>query len=75
MDAILPSWDRIDSLAEKYYNISPYAYCADNPVNSIDPIHYVDKNRSNQICNEESPRHSHSGQYYPTVSPISTIEK
>ena len=35
-DAILPSWDRIDPLAEKYYNVSPYVYCADNPVNAVD---------------------------------------
>ena len=27
----------IDPLAEKYYHISPYAYCAGNPVNMIDP--------------------------------------
>lgn len=27
----------IDPLAEKYYNISPYAYCGNNPVNRIDP--------------------------------------
>lgn len=27
----------MDPLAEKYYGISPYAYCADNPVNRIDP--------------------------------------
>ena len=27
----------IDPLAEKYYSISPYAYCANNPVNMIDP--------------------------------------
>ena len=26
----------IDPMAEKYYNISPYAYCANNPVNYID---------------------------------------
>ncbi len=27
----------VDPLAEKYYSISPYAYCAGNPVNAIDP--------------------------------------
>ena len=27
----------IDPLAEKYYHLSPYAYCAGNPVNVIDP--------------------------------------
>lgn len=27
----------MDPLAEKYYSISPYAYCANNPVNAIDP--------------------------------------
>ena len=26
-----------DPLAEKYYSISPYAYCAGNPVNLVDP--------------------------------------
>jgi len=26
----------VDPLAEKYYSISPYAYCAGNPVNAID---------------------------------------
>ena len=27
----------VDPLAEKYYSISPYAYCAGNPVNRFDP--------------------------------------
>ncbi len=27
----------IDPMCEKYYDISPYAYCAGNPVNLIDP--------------------------------------
>ena len=27
----------IDPLAEKYYHISPYAWCGNNPVNRIDP--------------------------------------
>ena len=30
-------WDRMDPLAEKYYSVSPYAYCMNNPVNAIDP--------------------------------------
>ena len=36
-DAALPVWTTVDPLAEKYYNSSPYAYCANNPVNRIDP--------------------------------------
>ena len=35
--SILGRWDRIDRFAEKYYNVSPYAYCANNPVKYIDP--------------------------------------
>ena len=31
--AMVPSWNRIDPLAEKYYGISSYAYCAGDPVN------------------------------------------
>ena len=27
----------MDPLAEKYYGISPYAYCANNPINLVDP--------------------------------------
>jgi RHS repeat-associated protein len=29
-------WDRMDPLAEKYYSVSPYAYCGNNPMNYID---------------------------------------
>ena len=31
------AWLSQDPLAEKYYSISPYAYCAGNPVNLVDP--------------------------------------
>jgi RHS repeat-associated protein len=30
-------WFVIDPLAEKYYSVSPYAFCSNNPVNRIDP--------------------------------------
>jgi len=33
----LPVWTAVDPLAEKHYNISPYAYCGNNPVNAFDP--------------------------------------
>ena len=31
--AMMPTWDRIDPLAEKFYGISPYSYCGGDPVN------------------------------------------
>ena len=36
-DPILIRWDRMDPLSEKYYPMSTYNYCADNPVRFIDP--------------------------------------
>ena len=33
----VPMWTSVDPLAEKYYNISPYVYCNNNPVMFIDP--------------------------------------
>ncbi len=29
-------WDRMDPLCEKYYGVSPYAYCKGNPIKFID---------------------------------------
>ena len=37
LDNVRLQFTSMDPLAEKYYSISPYAYCAGNPVNRIDP--------------------------------------
>jgi len=36
-DLALGRWNSPDPLAEKYYSVSPYVYCSNNPVNKIDP--------------------------------------
>ena len=36
-DPAIMRFTTVDPLAEKYYSISPYAYCANNPVKYIDP--------------------------------------
>ena len=29
-------WDRMDTMCEEYYEVSPYAYCVGDPINAID---------------------------------------
>lgn len=36
-DPAVGRWTTMDPLCEKYYSVSPYAYCHNNPVNRIDP--------------------------------------
>jgi len=36
-DAGVPHFTTVDPLAEKFYNVSPYVYCANNPIKFIDP--------------------------------------
>ena len=53
-DPAVGRWTTMDPLCEKYYSVSPYAYCHDNPINRIDPdgkdvlIWYQDKRGNNQ---------------------------
>ena len=35
-DAALPVWDRPDPLAHKYYHVSPYVYCGNDPITRVD---------------------------------------
>ena len=36
-DAAIGRWHSMDQLCEKYYDVSPYAYCGGDPVNATDP--------------------------------------
>ncbi|WP_396156858.1 SpvB/TcaC N-terminal domain-containing protein [Flavobacterium sp.] len=36
-DPRISIWLSVDPLAEEYPNVSPYAYCLNNPINAIDP--------------------------------------
>ena len=36
-DPLIPRFTSIDPLCEKYYSISPYVYCLNNPIKYVDP--------------------------------------
>ncbi len=50
-DAALCRWNAMDALAEKYATMSPYNYCAGNPIMFIDPdgnsVHWVESKTGN----------------------------
>ena len=36
-DPVTGRWNTMDPMCEKYYDVSPYASCGDDPVNAVDP--------------------------------------
>ena len=60
-DPILARWDRNDPLCEKYYDISPYAYCASNP------IRFIDSDGREILLNKNCSK-EFSNQYYAAVA-------
>lgn len=50
-DPIVPRWTIPDPLAEKYFPIKTYAYCAGNPVNLVDPKGMMFTERSMKYVN------------------------
>lgn len=53
----------MDPMAEKYYNVSPYAYCNNNPINYYDPT-------GTQIEQPQKEREKAEGEGYTYYGPI-----
>ena len=66
-----PSWLTPDPLTEKAPSISPYVYCADNPVNAIDP----DGRDYVLTLDDETKTVTVSATYYSTTSDIESAGK
>ena len=51
----------IDPMAEKYYSISPYAYCAGNPINLVDPegMDIWELHQDGRVCLVEKDEKKH----------------
>lgn len=78
-DPYLGLFTTIDPLAEKYYHVSPYAYCANNPVNAVDPdgriISYLNGvNGKSYIYYKGNFYNNHvrleNGHYVPSGKPV-----
>ncbi len=58
-DPAVCRWTTMDPLCEKYYGISPYAYCAGNPINRVDlygdSIRFLDMESINAVYNALLP--------------------
>ncbi len=62
---LMTMWLSVDPMSDKYPNISPYAYCAWNPVKLVDP-----DGREIWIYNYDG--NGHNLRYRPGMSPIGT---
>ncbi len=76
-DPLLCRFTQIDPLCEKYYAVSPYAYCGNNPVNRIDPDglfpvwnqqygsaqKYTDSETGKEVSWEQVNNYIHYGNY------------
>lgn len=76
IDMAKPDWTSVDPLCEKYYSISPYAYCAGNPVNRIDPdgrevwiAHRFDDGKTTSVQYKNGTLYNSDGSKYKGSNP------
>ena len=67
-DPVPGRWNTMDPMCEKYYDVSPYASCGDDPVNAVDP------DGNNSIYNSKGGMQAHGriNSYEGTVENYST---
>ena len=77
-DPVLMRFMSPDPLAEKYYSISPYAYCMNNPVRFVDPtgmwVQYIDSTGHYRYNNGQWEQYQTSGAnagQYTAYTPVS----
>ena len=73
-EPVLSRFTTMDPLAEKYYSISPYAYCAGNPVMYTDPtgmwIEYRDDSGSYRYEKDKWMKYNTEGKYAVEYTPF-----
>ena len=67
----IPIWLSVDPLADKYPNISPYAYCGWNPVKFVDPDGRGPNDRvilARELAEQQIPYNLDNGYYLRTAT-------
>ena len=80
MDGALGRFTTMDPMCEKYYSVSPYAYCGGNPVNAVDPDgrDWYQNNQTQyytwfENCNEDIDGFTHIGNKGAVLGEFETI--
>jgi RHS repeat-associated protein len=77
---VVPRFTTIDPLAEKYYSISPYAYCGGNPIRFVDPtgmdikIYYPVYDKNNKLKGYANWSFNGTNHFFRSHSPISNMK-
>lgn len=71
MYAIMNRFNQVDPLCEKYYSVSPYVYCNNNPVNYVDP----DGRDYRLTIDKENNRITVTAMYYASTQDLGSAQQ